>query len=369
MTETALQRTALFDVHVALGARMVGFGGWEMPLQYGPILDEVRRVRTTSGLFDLGHMGRLEFRGKDAVAFVDRVATCHVAKIPVGAIRYGLLCRENGNPIDDVLVYRGESEVSMVVNAGNAPRAKAWLAEHTRGFDVAIVDRTPELGMVAIQGQSSAKILARITKGLDLTQLGYYRFATGTFAGIGPMRVSRTGYTGEDGFELYVPQARAADLWNALREAGGDETAPTGLGARDTLRLEAGMPLYGHEIDDDHNPIEAGLSFGVALKPEKSGTLGFAALSRIKAAPRRALVGIESDGKRVPRQGQELYVGDRKVGTVCSGTLSVMLDKPIATAYVDLGFEKLGTAVDCDFKGKRQACTVRALPFFSRTRS
>jgi len=369
MTENALARTALFDVHVALGARMVGFGGWEMPLQYGPILDEARRVRTTSGLFDLGHMGRLEFSGPDAVAFVDRVATCHVAKIPVGAIRYGLLCRPDGMPIDDVLVYRGEREVSMVVNAGNTPRVRDWLAVQRKGFDVAITDRTQELGMLAIQGQASAAILARITSGLDLAGLGYYKFATGTFAGIGPMRVSRTGYTGEDGFELYVPNERAVDLWNALREAGGDLTAPTGLGARDTLRLEAGMPLYGHEIDDAHDPIQAGLGFGVALKPEKSGTIGFAALSAIKASPRRRLVGLETDGKRVPRQGHALFIGEREVGQVVSGTYSPMLDKPIASAYLDLGHDAVGTVVEVDFKGKRQACTVRDMPFFSRTRT
>ncbi|QDU84411.1 Glycine cleavage system T protein [Planctomycetes bacterium Pla163] len=364
-----LARTVLFDVHVRAGARMVEFGGWSMPLQYGPILDEARRVRSTSGLFDLGHMGRLELRGADAVTFADRVLTCWVAKIPVGAIRYGLVCREDGNPIDDVLVYKGEDEVSVVVNASNRERVLGWFEEQRAPYEVEIVDHTLELGMIALQGPKAAEILARVTTGMDVAELGYYRFGEGTFAGLGPMRVSRTGYTGEDGFEFYVSQNEVEILWNALLEAGGDDVAPTGLGARDTLRLEAGMPLYGHEISDELNPIEAGLAFGVSLKPKKSGTLGFDALTAVAAAPRRALVGIETDGRRVPRQGHELFVGDERVGFVCSGTFSPTLDKPIASAYVDLGHSEPGTAVELDLRGKRQACSVRAMPFFSRTRS
>lgn len=364
-----LTRTVLFDVHERAGARMVEFGGWSMPLQYGPILDEVRRVRSSSGLFDLGHMGRLELRGPDAVAFADRVLTSWVAKVPVGAIRYGLVCREDGNPIDDVLVYKSEDEVSVVVNASNRERVLAWFEQQRGPFEVEIIDHTLELGMIALQGPKAASILARVTTGMDLDALGYYRFGEGTFAGIGPLRVSRTGYTGEDGFEFYVPQADVETLWNALLEAGGDDVAPTGLGARDTLRLEAGMALYGHEISDELNPIEAGLAFGVSLKAKKSGTLGFDALTAIAAAPRRALVGIETDGRRIPRQGHELFVGDERVGFVCSGTFSPTLDKPIASAYVDLGHTEPGTAVELDLRGKRQTCSVRAMPFFSRTRS
>ncbi|MEZ5976906.1 MAG: glycine cleavage system aminomethyltransferase GcvT [Planctomycetota bacterium] len=366
---TDLARTSLHAVHVAAGAKMVEFGGFDMPLQYGPILDEVRRVRSSAGLFDLGHMGRLEFTGPDAVRFCDRIATCFVAKIPVGAIRYGLVCRENGHPVDDVLVYRGASDVWMVVNASNTARVLDWIEEQRGGYDVELVDRTDELGMLAIQGPKSEAILARIASGIDLSKLGYYRFDEGTFAGVGPIKVSRTGYTGEDGFELYAPADRMPHLWNALLEVGAaDGLAPTGLGSRDTLRLEAGMPLYGHEISDELDPIQAGLSFGVSLKPEKSGTIGYDALKAIAAAPERKLMGLETDGPRVPRQGAVLLVGDQEVGFVCSGTMSPTLGKPIASAYLDLAHAAVGTKVDVDFKGKRQSCVVRDMPFFSRTR-
>jgi len=366
---TSLARTVLHDAHVHAGARMVEFGGWSMPLQYGPILEEAKFVRTGAGLFDLGHMGRVELVGPDAVAFADRVLTCFVEKIPVGAIRYGLVCRPNGNPIDDVLVYKGEDDVWLVVNASNRERVLEWFAEHRAGFDVEVRDHTEALGMIALQGPKAASTLAKVTSGLDLDELGYYRWAEGSFAGLPSARVSRTGYTGEDGFEFYLPQNRVEHLWNALLEVGGEDVRPTGLGARDTLRLEAGMPLYGHEISDELNPIEAGLGFGVSLKKKKAHTIGFDVLTDVKANPTKQLVGLETDGRRVPRQGGELFEGDDKVGFVCSGTMSPMLEKPIASAYVDLAHAEPGTVVDLDLRGKRQACTVREMPFFSRTRN
>lgn len=366
---TDLTRTVLHDVHERAGARMVEFGGWSMPLQYGPILEEAKHVRTGAGLFDLGHMGRVELTGPDAVAFADRVVTSFVARIPVGAIRYGLVCRPNGNPIDDVLVYKGEDDVWLVVNASNRERVLAWFAENTGDFDVEVRDHTEALGMIALQGPKAASTLAKVTTGLDLDELGYYRWAEGSFAGLRTCRVSRTGYTGEDGFEFYLPQQDVEPLWNALLEAGGDDVRPTGLGARDTLRLEAGMPLYGHEISDELNPIEAGLGFGVSLKKKKAQTIGFDALTAVKENPTRQLVGIETDGRRVPRQGGELFDGETKVGFVCSGTMSPMLEKPIASAYVDLDHTEPGTVVELDLRGKRQACTVREMPFFSRTRN
>jgi aminomethyltransferase len=369
-----MKQTALHDVHARLGAKLIDFGGWHMPVQYGPILDEVRCVRERAGLFDLGHMGRITVRGAGAVRFLDRVCTNFVARIPVGAIRYSLFCREDGSPIDDLLVYREPESVYLVVNASNTAVDLAWLREHAKAFEketgaVEIVDHTDATGMIALQGQRSREVLQPLVEGLDLGSIGYYRYAFGTVCGLPDTRISRTGYTGELGYEIYVDDGDVVRVWNALLEAGAAAgVAPIGLGARDILRLEAGMPLYGHEIDPTHDPIQAGLEFGVSFADEKGDWIGRRALAAIKAAPKRRLVGIESDGPRVPRQGQRLVHDGREVGEVCSGAPSPTLGVNIASAYVELGLDRAGQALEVDFKGKRQPCKVRELPFFSRTR-
>jgi aminomethyltransferase len=367
-----MKQTSLHDVHLQLGARLVEFGGWHMPVQYGPILDEVRCVRERAGLFDLGHMGRIRLAGRDALSFCDRVSTCYAAKLAVGAIRYSFLCREDGNPIDDLLVYRGLDHVYLVVNASNTDAVLAWLGEQQQGFAVEIDDETERSAMLAVQGQRSEQVLQRVAPDQDLASLGYYKFTFGTLCGMPRTRISRTGYTGEDGFEVYFEAAQGPRVWASLSEAGADVgLRPIGLGARDILRLEAGMPLYGHEIDAQHNPIEAGLEFGVSFHADKAGTIGRAALERIRAHPRRRLVGLVTEGPRVPRQGTAVYDGEQAVGVVCSGAPSPTLDTNIATAYLELASGVAttpGTSLALDFRGKRQACTVHALPFFSRTR-
>lgn len=364
-----MRQTSLHDVHVALGAKMVDFGGWRMPVQYGPILDEVRVVRQAAGLFDLGHMGRFELAGPGAVAFADRLVTCHCAALPVGTIRYGLLCREDGSPIDDLLVYRDREGIFLVVNASNAERDLGWLKEHADADEVRITDRTQELAMLAVQGPRSEAILQRVVPDLDLAGVGYYQFGFGTVCGMPDVRVSRTGYTGDVGFEVYFPDGESARVWDALLEAGADEgLRPVGLGARDTLRLEAGMALYGHEIDADHGPVEAGLGFALSFAEAKGDWIGRAALEAKKRERRRKLVGITTEGKRVPRQGYPLYVGEREVGAVCSGAVSPTLNTNIGSAYLPLELARAGQAVDMDIRGKRQPCTVVDLPFYSRTR-
>jgi aminomethyltransferase len=361
--------TPLHDLHVALGARMVEFGGWHMPVQYGPILDEVRTVRTKAGLFDLSHMGRVRVTGADRVQFVDKIATNFCAKIPEGAIRYALFCKADGNPIDDLLVYKGGDEVFLVVNASNTPVDLEWMREHARGFAVGIEDQTDALAMIALQGQESQAVLQPLVPDLDLASVGYYRFGFGTLCGLPNTRVSRTGYTGEDGFEVYVPAADAVRVWNELARAGEKRGAkPIGLGARDTLRLEAGMPLYGHEIDATHNPIEAGLGFGVSFKPEKGDWIGRAALEAVAKDPKQHLVGVKSAGPRVPRQGYDIYRGATKLGSICSGSPSPTLGTNIGTAYVPLDAGAPGEKAELDIKGKRQEIEFCALPFFSRTR-
>ncbi len=364
-----MHETALADIHPRLGAKMVEFAGWRMPVQYGPILDEVRAVREAAGLFDLGHMGRVEVSGPDAARFLDRVTTNWCARIPENGIRYALMLREDGYPLDDLLVYRdGPERFFLVINAANHDRDLEWLRRHAADFDVRIEDRTFGTGMVALQGPRSAAILQPLTD-LDLASLRYYTQGFGTVCGVPDTRVSRTGYTGEDGFEVYFDDANAERIWNALLEAGREHgLRPIGLGARDTLRLEAGMALYGHEIDERHHPLEAGLGFAVRFDEGKGDWIGRDALRALGERPTRRLVGITTEGPRVPRQGYELLAGDEVVGEVCSGAVSPTLGTNIGSAYVRLGHDAPDTELELSIRGKRQPCRVRELPFYSRTR-
>jgi aminomethyltransferase len=364
-----MKETSLHDVHVELGARMVEFGGWHMPVQYGPILEEARAVRARAGLFDLGHMGRFQVVGPDAVRLVDRVATNHCGKLASGTIRYSLLCNQDGGALDDLLLYRDVEGVYLVVNAANTERDLEWIRRESRGFEAEVRDLTAETAMIALQGPRSQAILQPLVEGLLLDSIKYYRFDFGTVAGIPGTRISRTGYTGEDGFELYLPTAEGPRVWRELREAGAAEgLAPVGLGARDILRLEAGMALYGHEIDETTNPFEAGLDFAIALTAEKGDFIGRAALTRMKGSRARRLVGITTEGPRVPRQGHELFLGGALVGRVSSGGVSPTLGTNIGSAYVRLGEDRAGVELELDLRGKRQACKVCELPFYSRTR-
>ena len=364
-----MKQTPLRDTHHALGAKMVDFGGWEMPVQYGPILDEARCVRERAGLFDLGHMGRVQVNGEDAVAYLDRLATNHVAKIPTNSIRYSLFCKEDGGPIDDLLVYKGDDHVYLVVNASNTDVVLEWMRAHTGDFDVQIDDQTAATTMIALQGPKALEVLKQVTTDCDLDALGYYKFTFGTVCGVPNTRISRTGYTGENGFEVYFANEHAQRVWDGIREAGESAgVQPIGLGARDTLRLEAGMPLYGHEIDREHDPIQAGLAFGVSFKEEKGDWIGRDALAKIAAAPTRALVGFTTDGKRVPRQGYALMRGDEHLGDVCSGAVSPTLDTNIGTGYVPVELAVPGTELEMDIRGKRQTVTLVEQPFYSRTR-
>lgn len=370
-----MKTTVLHDVHSELGARLVEFGGWHMPVQYGPILEEVQCVRGKVGLFDLGHMGRVCLKGAAAVELADKLCTNFVGRMKPGAIRYGLLCQENGDPIDDVLVYKGEDEVFIVVNASNTDRDLTWMRQHAEGLDVSIDDQTDALGMLALQGPLSETVLQKLCPNTPLSEVGYYKFTFGPIVlpdgtRMENVRISRTGYTGEDGFEVYLPQDQVVATWEALMAAGEpDGLRPIGLGARDTLRLEAGMPLYGHEIGEGLNPIEAGLEFGVSFHKKKEGTLGREALLATRENPKRKLMGLVTDGPRVPRQGYVLMSGDDEVGFVCSGSVSPTLDTNIGSAYVNLDHAEVDTALELDIRGKRQACKLVELPFYSRTRS
>lgn len=348
---------------------MVEFGGWHMPVQYGSILEEGKTVRSACGLFDLSHMGRFEVRGREAVALVDRVCTNHCAKIPVGGIRYSLLCRPDGRVLDDLLIYREEEGVYLVVNASNTQRDLDWIRAHADGLAAEVRDTTPATSMLALQGPRALEILQRLTDDLALDSLKYYRFAFGTVAGLTHTRISRTGYTGEDGFELYLPADQGVRVWHELMEAGAPlGMKPIGLGARDVLRLEAGMALYGHELAEDTNPREAGVEFALALTPEKGDFIGRSGLEALARDKRHRLVGITTGGPRVPRQGLELFQGGERVGHVASGGVSPTLGTNIGSAFVRLGLDHDGVELELDVRGKRQTARVRELPFYSRTR-
>jgi aminomethyltransferase len=326
-----MKPTPFLDIHRRLGGQVVDFAGYAMPVRYKDIGTEHHAVRKKAGLFDLCHMGRVRFKGKDATTLAQRVQTQNVAKQPVGRTRYALLCAPDGGVIDDVLVSREEDGYLFVVNASNRDADLAWFDENKKGLDVAIVDDSERLAMLAVQGPEAVAVLARF--GLSgAKDVGYYKFATFPHA-LGPILVSRTGYTGEDGFELLFDATRSEAAWNALVDAGApSDLIPCGLGCRDTLRLEAGMPLYGHELDRSINPFEAGLDFGVSLD---NPSVALPALSKIKAeGPKRRLVGLSPEGPRIPRQGCDVFFGDERVGVVCSGTLSPTLGKNIATALI-----------------------------------
>ena len=358
-----LRTTPLFDWHVAHGAKMVPFAGFRMPVQYAAgIQEEVRVVRNESGLFDLCHMGRLVLSGPDRVRAADHVLSQNVVRIPEGAIRYALICTPEGTVVDDVLVYRGAVEVHVVINASGREADDAWFRERTRDFDVSIENVSDEQTMLALQGPLSKEVLTRVCD-TDPAALRYYRYTEGRLLGGIDAIVSRTGYTGEDGFELFFPLGDAGHVWDALVEAGAK---PIGLGARDVCRTEAGMPLYGHEINREITPLEAGLDFGMDLEKAFVGRDALVA-QRDSGVPRR-LVGLKVEGRRVPRDGCIVRKDGEDVGFVTSGTFSPTLDRPIAMALLSSEHAREGVALDVDVRGKAVSATVDGLPFYSRKR-
>jgi len=349
-------RTCLYDAHVKLGARMVDFHGWEMPIQYAGIIDEHTAVRTRVGLFDLSHMGRVRIQGADRRAFLQRILTIDVDKVPPGKCRYTFFLTERGTVIDDLILYGGGPDDLLVVNASNREADLAWMRKHLSG-DVRIVDETFTTALIAVQGPRSVETLKRVLN-IDPSGMGYYTFTT-----LGEFFVSRTGYTGEDGFEIFVPTSRAVEVWNRFIEA---QLAPVGLGARDTLRTEAAMPLYGNDLTDQTTPLEAGLDFAVELA--KPSFIGQDAL-QAAGAPTRRLTGLVLESKRIARQGFDVLSGGKKVGTVTSGTWSPVLQKSIAMAYVPAALRKEGTAVEIDVRGRPEKASVVKLPFYRRKKS
>ncbi|WP_165985815.1 glycine cleavage system aminomethyltransferase GcvT [Streptomyces sp. YIM 98790] len=375
---TAPRSTPLEAVHRALGATMTDFAGWLMPLRYGSEREEHQAVRTRAGLFDLSHMGEITVTGPAAGALLDYALVGHLSALAPGRARYTMICDADGGILDDLIVYRTAGTAYLVVaNAANAQTVLDALHERQAGFDAAVRDDRDAYALIAVQGPAAQGVLARLTDA-DLQGLKYYAGLPGTVAGV-PAMIARTGYTGEDGFELFAAPADAEALWQALTEAGaeaGTGLVPCGLSCRDTLRLEAGMPLYGHELTRNTTPFDAGLGRVVAFgKP--GDFVGRAALeaaaARAESSPPRTLVGLVSEGRRVPRAGYPVTGPDGTViGEVTSGAPSPTLGVPIAMAYVDAGYAApapAGTSgVAVDIRGTRQPAAVTALPFYRRER-
>ncbi|MGI5445623.1 glycine cleavage system aminomethyltransferase GcvT [Streptomyces sp. CA-243310] len=367
---TAPRLTALDALHRSLGATMTDFAGWDMPLRYASERDEHNAVRTKAGLFDLSHMGEITLTGPEAVKVLDYALVGNISTVGVGRARYTHICQEDGGILDDLIVYRlGETEYMVVANASNAQVVLDAITGRAAGFDAEVRDDRDAYALIAVQGPESPGILKSLTDA-DLDGLKYYAGLPGTVAGV-PALIARTGYTGEDGFELFVSPEHAVQLWQALTEAGaGVGLVPAGLSCRDTLRLEAGMPLYGHELTTSLTPFDAGL--GRVVKFEKE--VDFVGRKALEAAaeraadnPPRKLVGLIAEGRRVPRAGFPVVVDGQVVGEVTSGAPSPTLGKPIAMAYVDAAHAAPGTSgVGVDIRGTHEPYEVVALPFYKR---
>ena len=354
------RKTPLYDRHVAAGGKIVPFAGWLLPVQYAGVIAEHRAVRSACGLFDVSHMGEIVLRGSEALENLNRLMTNDFSDLGEGQARYSPMCDERGGVVDDLIVYKcGAGSYLVVVNAANTEKDFQWICSHlTPGCEAE--DISGQVAQLALQGPKAEDILSRLTREIPAKN---YTAVRGTVAGLGCL-ISRTGYTGEDGFELYCAPGDAVALWEALLEAGApDGLVPCGLGARDTLRLEAAMPLYGHEMDETVTPLEAGLDFAVKLnKPEFIGKDALVAAG----TPQRVRVGLAVTGRGIVREHQDLFLNGEKIGHTTSGTHCPFLGKALAMGLIDAKYAAVGTALEADVRGRRVAVEIVPLPFYKR---
>ena len=356
-----LKRTCLYDSHVALGAQMSPFGGFMMPIQYSDIILEHKAVRQSCGMFDVSHMGEISVSGPDAGKFVDHIFTNDVAGLAPGHIRYGMMLYPEGGVVDDLLVYGMDGRYLLVVNAANTDKDFAWISEAARGYDVSILDESGNYGQIALQGPDSQRIASEVL-GFDVSELVFYTFIETDFAG-GKVIVSRSGYTGEDGFEIYGSAEYINKVWDIL--VGSKEVAPCGLGCRDTLRFEVALPLYGHELSQDITPIEAGL--GSFVKMDKPEFIGKEAIAQQKEhGIVQKVVGIELHEKAVPRSGYDIEVDGVRIGYVTTGYQSISTGKSVCMALIDNQYAALGTEVDVRIRKKTFKGTVCKKRFYQK---
>jgi len=357
------RKTALYDVHQQAGAKLVEFAGYYMPIQYRGIIEEHRRVRTTVGLFDVSHMGEFIVKGSNAEAFLQKITINDVSKVDVRQVQYSAMCYPEGGIVDDLLIYRFPDHYLMVVNAANLDKDWEWANRHLIG-GVTLTNESDRYSLLALQGPMAQKTLQKLTA-LDLGKLDYYWLDEAEAAGV-PMMISRTGYTGELGYELMMPNESAVKVWKAVMAAGAEfDIEPIGLGARDTLRLEMKYCLYGNDIDQTTNPLEAGL--GWITKLNKGEFISREALLQIKAAGlKRKLIGFDMPGRAFPRHGYAIYSGGERVGVVTSGTFSPSLEKGIGTGYVPVELAAVGTPLEIEIRNSRMPATVCETPFYKK---
>jgi aminomethyltransferase len=362
-----VKQTAFHSIHKQLGAKIVEFAGYEMPVQYSGIIDEHMTVRTTVGMFDVSHMGEFEIRGSDALALVQKVTTNDAAKLFPGKVQYSAMCYPEAGIVDDLLVYRFEDHIMTVVNAANLSKDFEWITSNKKSLRVDVIDKSDDVSLLAIQGPDSMKTIQKLTK-TDLGKMEYYTFVKGNIAGADAI-ISRTGYTGELGFEIYFKSSRtlADTVWNAIMDAGKEyKIKPIGLGARDTLRLESGFCLYGNDIDKTTHPLEAGL--GWITKLDKGDFIGRDVLLKVKQdGLKRKLIGFVIDEEKAfPRHGYEIMAEGEKIGIVTSGTVSPVLDKGIGMGYVTLPYSQPGSTIHILIRNKKIKAQVTKIPFIKK---
>ncbi|WP_096201225.1 glycine cleavage system aminomethyltransferase GcvT [Bacillus sp. FJAT-45350] len=360
-----LKRTPLFDLYKEHGGKTIDFGGWDLPVQFSSIKEEHEAVRTKVGLFDVSHMGEVDVTGPGALSFLQRMLTNDVSKLKDGQAQYTAMCYEDGGTVDDLLVYkRADEDYLLVINASNIEKDIEWLESHITG-SVTVKNSSEEIAQLAIQGPLAEEVLQRLTE-TDLSEIKFFKFKSEVvIAGVSSL-VSRTGYTGEDGFEIYCNEDEASNLWQAIMK--DEEVVPCGLGARDTLRFEARLPLYGQELTKDITPLEAGIGFAVKVDKE-ADFIGKEALKRQKEEGlQRKLVGIEMIDKGIPRTHYEVYSGEKKIGEVTTGTQSPTLKKNVGLALLDIDYTEVGTEVEVQVRKKRLKAKVVKTPFYSRAK-
>lgn len=368
-TETNLKRTPLFETYKKYGGKVIDFGGWELPVQFTSIIEEHEAVRNAAGLFDVSHMGEFIIEGKDAESFINKIGTNDVSTIHTNQAQYTAMCYPEGGTIDDLIVYKLDDEKYLLVpNASNIDKDYAWMEQNIEG-EVTLKNISDEIALLAVQGPKAESILQKLTD-VDLTQITFYRFAQkAKVAGISDVLISRTGYTGEDGFELYLASDQVVELWEKLLEVGKEDgLKPCGLGARDTLRLEARLALYGQELSKDISPLEAGIGFAVKVNKE-SGFIGKDILAKQKEeGVKRRIVGIEVTGRGIPRTGYKVFsVEDEEIGVVTSGTQSPTLKKSIGLALLSAEHAKVDTELKIEIRKKLIDAVVVKTPFYKRS--
>lgn len=362
-----LKRTPLFDVYKDYGAKTIDFGGWDLPVQFSSIKEEHEAVRTKAGLFDVSHMGEIEVKGSDSLTYLQKMMTNDISKLKDSGAQYTAMCYENGGTVDDLLVYKfADDHYLLVVNASNIEKDYKWLEEHLEG-NVEIRNLSEEMAQVAIQGPMAERVLQKLASETNLANIGFFKFQQNVDLKGKKALVSRTGYTGEDGFEIYCDTKDVVAIWKEILEAGKEEgIIPCGLGARDTLRFEANLVLYGQEISQDITPLEAGIGFAVKVNKEADFIGKDVLLTQKEDGLTRKLVGIEMIDRGIPRHSYPVYKDEEKIGEVTTGTQSPTLKKNIGLALLKTEYTLVGTEVEVEIRGKRLKAIVAATPFYKR---